>query len=196
MEAGAGRARGWCLHPTYGGLRGRRLGGAQRHQATAGAGTGGSSATSERRVVTAGACAVVQHAPPFRVQLPTVTWPDSASGEANQASLCTGAAPPPHASPPQLLRSTQTTDLLEASASTRARARGARVAGVRRGRIEANLGTFFLPLERQYASGEAYGIESTGRHACFRNLRLKTCSLSGHRLTLGYEACKRAGRRG
>jgi hypothetical protein len=82
--------------------------------------------------------------------LDALSW----TGEANQASLCTGAAPPPHASPPQLLRSTQTTDYRPSrSFCERAGARAQQGCGGMeraRERTVANLGTSFLPLERQY----------------------------------------------
>ena len=118
MEARAGSARGWRQRSTYGGLMGQKTTGRpEGHQATAGAAAYGSSATCEHHVVTADARPVAQHAPPFLAQLPTVTWPDSASTEANQASPCAAATPAPPPLLRQLRRSTETTGTPEAAST-------------------------------------------------------------------------------
>ncbi len=92
---------------------------ASESQATARAAAHRSSAPSEHDVVIADARDVAQHAPPFRAQLPTVTWPDSASGEANPASPCAAPAPVPQPLLRQLRRSTETTDTPEAASDAR-----------------------------------------------------------------------------
>ena len=130
MEAGAWRARGWCLQPTYGGLMKQKTRG---RPAAPSDGRGSCRwvvhdlRTPGVHVVTADARAVAQHAPPFRAQLPTVTWPDSASGEANPASPCAGPTPAPRPLLRQLRRSTETTGTPEAASARAAPARVPRV---------------------------------------------------------------------